>query len=245
MSATTYAITYTDDDGETTDITGESDLTEAIRYFHPGGDDPPLSSAASILSGRSFGRSKITLRVKISIDYDGPSLSDTSSLASMDEYKDRNGSEFSFSLSSRGSSAEVDDDSVTVSSKDMGSRYDLYRAAKAGPRTIVSGPSREPLVRRLPPTPSGKSGAPSQSDWDAETVSSVPQSLSISSLTPSEGYVQEARVGDAPNGVFDTLRRQEDQEAVSENSQGTSPLPSERSAAWLRDQKTRQFLTHA
>ena len=97
----------------------------------------------------------------------------------MDEYKDRNGSEFSFSLtnsiSGGSSSGEPDDDSITLSSKDMGSRYDLYRAVKAGPRTIVSGPSREPLVRRLPPTPTGKSRDQSQSDWDAETVSSVPQ----------------------------------------------------------------------
>ncbi|KAF7798026.1 hypothetical protein EIP86_009238 [Pleurotus ostreatoroseus] len=239
LSATSYAITYTDDDGETTDITNESDLTEAIRYFHPGGDDPPMSSAASILSGRSFGRSKITLRVKISIEYDGPSLSDTSSLASMDDYKDRNGSEFSLSLthSMNGSQlGEVDDDSVTVSSKDMGSKYDLYRSAKAGPRTIISGPSREPLVRRpLPPRPSA-----SHDNWDAETVSSTPQSLSISSLSPSEDYGREVAVGDSTSGVFETLRRQENQaDPASGTILGTSPLQSERSVAWLRDQNTR------
>lgn len=234
LSATSYAITYTDDDGETTDINTEGDLTEAIHYFHPGGDDPPLSSAASILSGRSFGRGRITLRVKISIDYDGPSLSDTSSLASMDDFKDRNGSEFSFSLSSPlsgQSSGEVDDDSVTVSSKDMGSRYDLYRAAKAGAKTIVSGPSREPLVRRPLPRP----GASSQNNWDVETVSSVPQSLSISSLSPSEDLSKETREREVPPGVFDTLRQTDSSPLPPQNS----PLQSERGAAWLRDQNTR------
>ncbi|KAJ3559617.1 hypothetical protein NM688_g233 [Phlebia brevispora] len=222
LKATPYAITYTDDDGETTDITNDSDLTEAIRYFHPGGDDPPLSSAASILSGRSFGRGKVTLRVKISVDYDGPSLSDTSSTASMDDYKDRNGSESSFSLSppmSGHSSGDVDDDSVTVSSKDMGSKYDVYRNVIGGPRTIVSGPSREPLVRRPGPRSSAPSGTSVQNGWDVETVSSIQQSLSISSLSPSEDYGQEMR--------------------VAEPSSGGSPMQSERSAAWLRDQTAR------
>lgn len=202
-----------------------------------------MSSAASILSGRSFGRSRITLRVKISIDYDGPSLSDTSSLASLDEYKDRNSSEFSFSLTnsiSGSQSGEIDDDSVTVSSKDMGSKYDLYRSAKAGPRTIVSGPSREPLVRRPPPRSTAQSGASSPKDWDAETVSSAQQSLSISSLSPSEDYGREVATGSSSGGVFESLRRQENKaDPNSAAILGTSPLQSERSAAWLRDQNTR------
>lgn len=242
LSATSYAITYTDDDGETSDIASEGDLTEAIRYFHPGGDDPPLSSAASILSGRSFGRGRITLRFKIAIDYDGPSLSDTSSLASLDDYKDRNGSDFSFSLSSPMSSnpsGEIDDDSVTVSSKDMGSRYDLYRAVKAGPRTIVSGPSREPLVRRAPQPGPSQTGIPERNEWEVETVSSVPQSLSISSLTPSEDYGKELTVEDTHPGVFEALRMQETQVQAPSAAIGASPLQSERSAAWLRDQNTR------
>ncbi len=98
LSAFSYTISYKDDDGEITDITTESDLTEAIQYFQAGSDDFPSSSAASILSGRSFGRSKITLRVHINVDYDGPSLSDTSSLVSIEEYKGRNTSEYSLSF---------------------------------------------------------------------------------------------------------------------------------------------------
>ncbi|KAH8108584.1 hypothetical protein DFH11DRAFT_1691418 [Phellopilus nigrolimitatus] len=73
------------------------------------------------MSGRSFGSKRITLRVNITVDYDGPSLSDTSSLVSLDEYKNRNSSGSSLSLSF-GSAAhtEPEDDSVTVSSRDTG-----------------------------------------------------------------------------------------------------------------------------
>lgn len=104
-------ISYKDDDGEVTDISTESDLTEAIQYFQAGSDDPPLSSAASILSGRSFGsKRRITLRVHITVDYDGPSLSDTSSLASLEEYKGRNKSNGELSWPEVGSTGEVEDD---------------------------------------------------------------------------------------------------------------------------------------
>ncbi|KAI0339660.1 hypothetical protein BDW22DRAFT_1335795 [Trametopsis cervina] len=214
---TAYAISYTDDDGETTDIASESDLTEAIRYFNPG-DDPPLSSAASILSGRSFGRGKITLRVKISVEYDGPSLSDTSSLASRDEFESRNGSEYSLSYSAP-VQGEIDDDSVTVSSKDMGSKYDVYRA-RGGPRTIVSGPSREPLVQR----PS----ATAANDWDTETVSSAPQSLSLNGSSLSA-------IEDRDEPTLDVPRAQ----SSLSLSPSPSPLATERGAAWLRDQNSR------
>ena len=104
-------ISYKDDDGEVTDISTESDLTEAIQYFQAGSDDPPLSSAASILSGRSFGsKRRITLRVHITVDYDGPSLSDTSSLASLEEYKGRNKSNGELSWPEMGSTGELEDD---------------------------------------------------------------------------------------------------------------------------------------
>ncbi|KAG9312851.1 hypothetical protein JVU11DRAFT_6282 [Chiua virens] len=104
LYATPYVISYKDDDGEVTDVSTESDLTEAIQYFQAGSDDPPLSSAASILSGRSFGgKRRITLRVHITVDYDGPSLSDTSSLASMEEYRGRNRSNGELSWTEVGS----------------------------------------------------------------------------------------------------------------------------------------------
>lgn len=119
MSSFSFSIAYKDDDGEVTDIVTESDLTEAIQYFQAGVDDLPVSSAQSILSGRGFGTRKITLRVTITVDYDGPSLSDTSSLASIEDYRNRNNSGSSLSLGSI-LKGEQDDDEVTVSSRDTG-----------------------------------------------------------------------------------------------------------------------------
>ncbi|KAI5117511.1 hypothetical protein M0805_003916 [Coniferiporia weirii] len=155
LQAFSFSIAYKDDDGEVTDITTESDLTEAIQYFQAGVDDLPVSSAQSILSGRSFGSRRITLRVSITVDYDGPSLSDTSSLVSLDEYKNRNSSGSSLSLSfSSPAQAEPEDDSVTVSSRDTG-----MLAAKTRSRTVmpVNGGSTVQEIQSL-------SGLGSESD---------------------------------------------------------------------------------
>jgi hypothetical protein len=94
----------------------DGDLIEAIQYFQAG-DDSPLSSAASILSGSSFSARKITLRVNITLDYDGPNLSDTSSLASLGDSAGWNRSQQSFSFGSP--SVDLDDDSVTLSSREL------------------------------------------------------------------------------------------------------------------------------
>ncbi|KAF8738996.1 Zinc-binding domain, present in Dystrophin, CREB-binding protein, partial [Rhizoctonia solani] len=84
LAASSFTISYTDDDAEVTDINSDSDLTEAVSYFQAG--EEIGSSAGSVYSYRSSGPKKITLRVTVTVDYDGPSLSDTASLASMEEY---------------------------------------------------------------------------------------------------------------------------------------------------------------
>ncbi|KIP04529.1 hypothetical protein PHLGIDRAFT_129451 [Phlebiopsis gigantea 11061_1 CR5-6] len=231
LSPTSYGITYTDDDGEITVITTEGDLTEAIRYFYPGtSDDPPLSSAASILSGRSFGRSRITLRVKITIDYDGPSLSDTSSLASTEEYQGRHDDRLSMSLSSSSASfsGEVEEDARTVSSKDTGSRsrsrYNFFRAR--GTRTVVPGACKKPR------------SSSRQDEWEEETVSSIPKTMSLS------GSSLPAIEDDEETGVFERLKVQEAIE--SEDPQGlgsgTPAMQNERYTAWLQEQNARTQL---
>ncbi|EKM50674.1 uncharacterized protein PHACADRAFT_178406, partial [Phanerochaete carnosa HHB-10118-sp] len=232
LSQTSYAIAYTDDDGETTVITTEGDLTEAIRYFYPGGaDDPPLSSTASILSGRSFGRGKITLRVKITIDYDGPSLSDTSSLASTDEYQNRNDDSFSLSLSTSSAGSfglEPDDDARTVSSKDTGARprskYSFFRSR--GTKTVVPGAC--------------KTSRPVTNDeWEEETVSSVPKTLSLSG--GGGGSVLPSIEDNDEDAVFERLREQEaeNNEDPQSSSYGSTALQNERGVAWLREQNER------
>jgi hypothetical protein len=239
LYATSYAIAYKDDDGEVTDITTDSDLTEAIQYFQAGSDDPPISSAASILSGRSFGNRKITLRVHITVDYDGPSLSDTSSLASMDEYKGRHGSQLSLSFSAP-PSVDLDDDSVTVSSRDAG------------------GPSRRTvqhsgISERLDIPPDNYSIA-----WDSQTSSSLAQSVDLQAVdgpsqssdktqqggnpfTDSYGVLTTSHYPEDPSAVFERLKLQE---AAGHHSPRLDYDPSvsadeDRGAAWLRDQNSR------
>ncbi|KAJ7735656.1 hypothetical protein DFH07DRAFT_843521 [Mycena maculata] len=221
LYATSYAIAYKDDDGEVTDITTDSDLTEAIQYFQAGGDDPPLSSAASILSGRSFGSRKITLRVNISVDYDGPSLSDTSSLASLEEYKNRNGSQQSFSFGAP--TVDLDDDSVTVSSRDAISR------------------AEEPI------RDGGSQG--SAKSWDLVSQPSNPQAGPSTTLryqsNGSDPFADEAgeSATDLPedNGaVFERLKLEESMRDDSSSVQHDNDLhDNDRGAAWLRDQNAR------
>ncbi|CAE6447213.1 unnamed protein product [Rhizoctonia solani] len=84
LAASSFTISYTDDDAEVTDINSDNDLTEAVAYFQVG--EEIGSSGGSVYSYRSSGPKKITLRVTVTVDYDGPSLSDTASLVSMEEY---------------------------------------------------------------------------------------------------------------------------------------------------------------
>ncbi|OCF31344.1 hypothetical protein I317_01200 [Kwoniella heveanensis CBS 569] len=85
LSASPFSLTYTDDDGEDFSIRNESDLTEAISYFISGDDDAALSNYSGSSSGHmpyGFSSQKITIRLDVLVEYDGPSLSDTSSLSS-------------------------------------------------------------------------------------------------------------------------------------------------------------------
>jgi hypothetical protein len=77
LSALSFTLTYADDDGEDFTVRTEADLTEAILYFASGDDD------ASLRSG-SGSQQKIVLRLEVVVEYDGPSLSDTSSLRSFE-----------------------------------------------------------------------------------------------------------------------------------------------------------------
>ncbi|KAJ7066389.1 hypothetical protein C8F01DRAFT_1052447 [Mycena amicta] len=221
LYATSYAIAYKDDDGEITDITTDADLTEAIQYFQAGGDDPPLSSAASILSGHSIRSRKITLRVHITVDYDGPSLSDSSSLASLDEYKQRNGSQQSFSFGAP--SVDLDDDSVTVSSKDA-----------------ISHAARQ--------VNDGRSQASGQS-WDmlSEPAQAGPSTTLRFNSNSSDPFSDQNRLATPeppsdPAAVFERLKLDESSsqdDASSIQYEHRNLYESDRGAAWLRDQNAR------
>lgn len=209
------------------------DLTEAIQYFQVGTDDPPLSSAASILSGRSFGSRKITLRVHISVDYDGPSLSDTSSVISLDEYRSRNGSELSFSFGTP-SVIEPDDDSVTVSSKDTGMHSHPRSAAHLHPTDHASQLSGESSYA-VPSGPSARSRSPA--------VRGPRSSRTTTSRNPfgDEHEAQEPLQYPAdPSAVFERLKLQEQLRDDSSSVDFNDPIStSNRGTQWLREQNQR------
>ncbi|KAH8832945.1 hypothetical protein DL96DRAFT_1458832 [Flagelloscypha sp. PMI_526] len=131
-----FSITYKDDDGEVCEIASDRELDEALIYFQAGDDEPAVSSRSSIISGHSLGSlgpKRITLRVQVSVDYDGR-LSDTGSLISMEDYahpaKEDDGISLEFGDPSE---REFDDDEITISSKDTGSRFSKSPRARLLP----------------------------------------------------------------------------------------------------------------
>ncbi|KAH7881774.1 hypothetical protein F5I97DRAFT_1945578 [Phlebopus sp. FC_14] len=247
LYATSYVIAYKDDDGEITDITTESDLTEAIQYFQAGTDDPPLSSAASILSGRNFGSKRITLRVHVTVDYDGPSLSDTSSLASLDEYKGRNGSTSELGwpgAADAGSMSDLDDDSVTVSSRDNSGRHANSTVLPASSPSLRGDNWNQEIDSFSIPEErlTGQTHALEDSAIVEERAwhdDDGPFSDRYHSST-ADSYPEE------PEAVFEMLKLQEDVMSDHNHAPSASRFDhalnlsaQDRGAAWLRDQKAR------
>ncbi|KAH0582797.1 hypothetical protein H2248_010706 [Termitomyces sp. 'cryptogamus'] len=237
LSSTSFAITYKDDDGEITTIASDTDLAEAIQYFHVG-DDVPLSSATSILSGRSFGSRKVTLKVQITVDYDGPSLSDTSSLISLDEYRGRNTSQQSFSLGP----PSVDDDSVTVSSRD-----------NSGPS--ISSWSAPPSNQT--PTGHGTGSLASSSDSHFTLVSHPSGSRVREESDTFENGMRRSRnpfsgkctvssnerIPEDPSAVFERLKLEEQLAEGTSSIHSNSLARNSRGAAWLKEQNERHLYT--
>ena len=237
LSATSYVISYKDDDGEVTHVATDADLIEAIQYFQAG-DDAPLSSAASILSGRSFGARKITVRVSIQVDYDGPSLSDTSSLASLEEFKGRNlnGSQQSFPFGTP--VVDFDDDSVTVSSRDPGTS-----SVRALDNTVASLAAKKSFntdfgTNNLTATRRDVYG---QSLNGSQHIPSTNGHSQGGFWQPSDEYVGTAaqKYPADPSAVFERLKLSENLQDDSSSIDFDSLAASERGAAWLRDQNER------
>jgi hypothetical protein len=226
LSASSYAITYKDDDGEITNISTNDDLVEAIQYFQAG-DDVPTSSAASILSGRSFGTRKIILRVDITVDYDGPSLSDTSSLASLDDFRIRNNSQQSFSIIS--APAEVDDDSITVSSRDPG---------LSAARTPVPPQQSVSKQRSLQTFDALSNDVDDGSQHTKSTNGILHHGESLIDID-SEILSASERFPSDPSSVFERLKFSEVLADDGSSIDVDHLAASERGAAWLRDQNER------
>uniref|UniRef100_A0A0W0F4A7 ZZ-type domain-containing protein n=1 Tax=Moniliophthora roreri TaxID=221103 RepID=A0A0W0F4A7_MONRR len=232
LRASSYIISYTDDDSETTNISCDRDLAEAIEYFQTGGDDKQsVSSGTSMLSVRSS--RKITLRFDITVE--GPSLSDSGSILTLDEdeYRDRNRSHSSFSFGAP--SVNLDDDAATVSSRDTRglSHTQQYSSDTLAPpsgydrQSHLSGDSSWDHVSRPEKPPSPKVNGSQASSSRSQDPFSDNNSISAS-----------VRFPDDSSAVFERLRLEED------DASNYDPLSRDgRGAAWLRDQNARAIRT--
>ena len=187
-----------------------------------------MSSTASILSGRSFGSRRITLRVDISVDYDGPSLSDTSSLASLDDFKIVNSSQQLLSFGT--SPIEVDDDSVTVSSRDPG--LVATQTLQTSQRSISKQKSSHSY--QITETLAGDvvnghtTDARIWAEHEFDDISIENEILSVSERFPSD-----------PSAVFERLKLSETLADKTSSVESDRLAASNRGAAWLRDQNER------
>ncbi|ODN91441.1 hypothetical protein L198_05957 [Cryptococcus wingfieldii CBS 7118] len=129
LSASPFALIYTDDDGEEFSIRSESDLTDAISYFISGDDDANMSTYSGSGSGSlpyQLSLSKVTLRLDVIVEYDGPSLSDTSSISSFQTESERDSAYHSSAYGSSYRSSVVEsmqeamEDDVTEYGEDDG-----------------------------------------------------------------------------------------------------------------------------
>jgi hypothetical protein len=162
--------------------------------------------------------------VQIVVDYDGPSLSDTASLASTEDPFEGNKDSFS---AGELSSPPQDDDAVTVSSKDTRGRSCQGRTDSSLLKKFLNGasrsacsssqsrslpkPSRSRLLRsRVPPT-------------EEESTEYGTQDMRANLADTERAYP------DDPTAVFERLKL--------EDRQGPS-LSHEHSKAWLKEQNT-------
>ncbi|KZS94656.1 hypothetical protein SISNIDRAFT_549192 [Sistotremastrum niveocremeum HHB9708] len=245
LAAIAFSLSYKDDDGEVMEITSDGDLTEAIHYFQGGVDDVPISSAASILSGRSFGSRKISLRLLVQVEYDGPSLSDTSSLVSIEEYRNRNHSDEGLdfddnSVNSFQSSEPPEDDAVTVSSKDFGGHPVVPTSGYNQPSTSFAKPSTSKTVlgRRVQITESSRHRPdPPHSISLSESEPDIQLGNGHDSPASSSVYSAEARYPEDPSAVFERLRYLEQQgKPTSPFHMDVSLGQTERGWEWIRRQ---------
>ena len=235
---TAYDIVWTDDEGDKCSIREDSDLEEAISYFGSEGAEPPGPSNMSVSSsGRSSsGSRKITIYVDICVDYDGPSLSETSSIASREEFEvGDNQSDWDLSNISR---SELEDDEITVSSKDTGS-VPGQRARPFSP-SVTAAVSRPRLM-----TPSHNSSA--KLNVLRCKKRGVPPSVQESALEDVESERDQGSWTDVDEssiesvsitGPFERLKM-DDEPSIDSDDPNSSLLRSERGAAWLRDQNLR------
>ncbi|KAI0251773.1 hypothetical protein BJV78DRAFT_407146 [Lactifluus subvellereus] len=242
LAARPFTIQWKDDYGESNFIDNEITLNEAIDYYHSGDESSVTSSGSVFLSRSSSRHHKITMHVQICIDYDGPSLSDTASLASREDPFE--GSQVSFSAGELSSSPQ-DDDAVTVSSKDSCGLPRQGRGDSSLIKKLLNGTSRADCSSsqtRLLPKPSRSRilsfGSRVSSREDEATESGTRDTRTNAPNSDSLADTEKAYADD-PSAVLARLRL-EDQQGPSLPHQ-RSMLMTDIGQAWLKDQSTNRM----
>ena len=185
--------------------------------------------------------------VQICVEYDGPSLSDTSSLASREEGSPE-GSQISFSPGEL-STPQLDDDAVTVSSKDTRHRSrqgcrdpSLFKKLlTGGARSQAAGSSAQ---NSLPRKPSRSrifnfGSRASYTDDDA-AGGSIRDMRSRGRFSNNPEGTEGAYTND-PLAVFERLRLEEQLSGSLPHEH--SSLQTDRGQAWLQDQSNQTKAT--
>lgn len=176
------------------------------------------------------------MRVDVNMEYDGPSLSDTASLASFDDFQGRNTSQHSVSIIAP--QAEPDDDSVTVSSKDFGSNS-LRRTPPSQRSNLLDGEngtsSAEPFTSVDPPHNGRQPYRVEHPHDSGEMLEHGSDSFTFSD--GSIDYNAADRYPEDPSAVFEALKLQE---ALSDSSSVHRDIGGNaRGQAWLQQEKER------
>ncbi|KAH9056729.1 hypothetical protein EDB87DRAFT_1779625 [Lactarius vividus] len=243
LSAQHFTIQWKDHDGEQNYIQDEVSLDEAIEYYHSGDEGSVRSSGSAFASRSSSRHHKITMFVQVRVEYDGPSLSDTSSLASREDDSPEE-SQFSFSPApGELSIPQLDDDAVTVSSKDTRHRSrqgcrdpSLFKKLlTGGTRSQASGSSSHNSLPRKPSRSRifgfGSHSRALYTDEDPTGRSIRDYTNGPSSDNPAS---TERAYANDPSAVFARLK-------LEEQLNGTLPhehssIQTDRRQAWLQEQ---------
>jgi hypothetical protein len=215
-----FTIQWQDDEKDWHLIDDETTLIDAIDFFQSGADEGSVASSNSVFPSRSSSRHpKITVLVEICVEYDGISLSETSSIREGDSPE---GSQASF-LPGELSSPPPDDDAVTVSSKDT-----------RGPQ--AKGKADSSLIKKI------WNGTPLSAGSSRSRIFNLGSRTSSSEEETTTGSVGRSSGGltypDDRLAVFERLKLEEQRSPPSVHDRPV--LETDRGKAWLQNQSTIQ-----
>ena len=170
------------------------------------------------------------------MDYDGPSLSDTSSLASLDEYRGRNGSDSELtwpSASGPGGTGEIDDDSVTVSSRDNSGRFGNAAFRFPGDATVHNHHAERRDPFSIPEI--GEDEDKDSTNLPDNTGPFADRYITSDANERQEGPGNVSEIRDHVEAFSDCPHSR----ALSSFGEALNLSAQDRGAAWLRDQNAR------